>query len=55
MNEYPRTWVIRQGPDTGRVLIQWGPRMPLTLVSPSGEVSQRYRFPPGALVRGDGD
>jgi len=50
VNLYPRTWVLRHGPDTGKVLIAFGPTGPLLLVSPDGTTTQQFRLPPTEAV-----
>jgi hypothetical protein len=44
-SDYPRTFVVRNGRDTGKVMIQWGPRGETTLVSPDGTAEQVFRAP----------
>ncbi len=51
MNTYPRTWVLRHGPDAGRVLIAFSARGPLLLVGADGAVSWQYRVPAAYGVR----
>lgn len=47
---YPRTTVIREGIDTGKVAVEFGPRGPIFYLAADGTVEAHERAP----VRGDG-
>jgi hypothetical protein len=51
VNAYPRTWVLRHGPDAGKVLIAFSAVGPALLVGADGSVSEQWRVPPAEVRR----
>lgn len=46
-----RTWVLRHGPDAGKVLIQFSTRGPFLLVGADGAVTEQFRRSPSEIRR----
>lgn len=51
MSTFPRTWVLRHGPDAGKVLIQFSASGPALLIGADGSVSEQWRVPPTEVRR----
>lgn len=53
-DDYPCTWVIREGIDAGKVAVQWGSRGQVFVVAEDGSVQRRLKLPYARVRRFDG-